>query len=98
MFKFIAWTTIAVVLVLLVWQSAVAEQLWSRAIAGLLIAIIGLLAGIRIGTDAATAYIMDVQRMNKVLAEQNQALQDANTILLRQACAELRVPSEARDS
>jgi hypothetical protein len=97
MLKVVAWTTIALVLALLVWQSTVDEPLWPHALNGLLIAIISLLAGIRIGTDAAAAYMKDLHRTNKVLAEQNEALQHANAMFLKQADAESRTPSEVHE-
>jgi hypothetical protein len=90
MLKLVGWTTTALVLVALIWQSAAAEPLWPRAISGLLIAFVSLLAGIRIGTDAATAYTKDLHRLNKVLTEQNHALQEANAIVLQQAAEESR--------
>jgi hypothetical protein len=97
MLKLVAWTIAALVLILLVWQTTVANPLWPRAISGVLIAILSLLAGIRIGTDAAAAYTKDLHRLNKVLAEQNDALQDANAMFLRQAAAESRAPSKVHN-
>jgi hypothetical protein len=97
MLKLVAWTITALVLLLLVWQTTAANPLWPRAISGVFIAVIGVLAGIRIGTDAAAAYTKDLHRLNKVLAEQNDALQDANAMLLRQAAAESRTPSKVHN-
>jgi hypothetical protein len=50
--------------------------------------MVGVLAGLRMGTDSATTYTNDVQRLNKVLAEQNSELQEANAILLKQVSSE----------
>ena len=93
MLKLVGWTTTALVLLALVWQSAVAEPLWPRVVSAFLIAIVSLLAGIRIGTDATTAYIHDLRRLNKVLADQNHALEEANAMILQQT-AELKAPSK----
>ncbi len=88
MLKLVGWLAVIATLAFLIWQIAVAEPLWPRAVTGLLLAIIGLLAGIRIGTDSVTAYTQDLQRVNKLLADQNQDLQDTNAMLLREVRSE----------
>ena len=76
--------TVAVV-TLLVWQTAVAESFWPRVFCCVLLAVFCTLFGIRIGTNSTAVYMDDVHRLNKVLADQNEQLQDANAILLRAA-------------
>lgn len=85
MSKVLGWILTTTILVLLIWQTTVAaDPLLPRAISGLLLVIISVLAGLRIGADSAAAYTKDLQRHNKVLADQNQELQGANAMLLRQ--------------
>jgi hypothetical protein len=84
----IGWIATIGLVGFLLWQIAVAEPLWPAAISGLLLAVIGVLAGLRIGADSAAAYMADVHRLNKLLAEQNRELQDANAILLKQVSSE----------
>jgi hypothetical protein len=55
----------------------------------LLLVIICVVAGLRIGADSAAAYIDDVHRINKTLADQNCELQIANADLLDQLSSEI---------
>jgi hypothetical protein len=80
----IGWIMNTGLLALLLWQVAAAQPLWPAAVSGLLLIIVGVLTGLRIGSDSAAAYMNDVHRLNKVLAEQNSELQEANAILLKQ--------------
>jgi hypothetical protein len=89
--RFVAITAFA----LLVWQTSVAEPAWARAGIGLLMAVLSLLFGIRIGTNSAAAYTQDLQRLNKVLAEQNRDLQDANAMLVREVNSEAATPPKS---
>jgi hypothetical protein len=43
------------------------------------------MAGIRMGADGASSYVRDLQRVNKVLAEQNRELEELNRTLLAKA-------------
>ena len=88
MLKLVGWLATAALLAFLLWQTAVVEPLWPRTVSGSLLAVIGLLAGLRISADSATEYMKDLHRLNKVLADQNQQLQEANAILLAQVCSE----------
>jgi len=85
MLKLVGWLATAATLAFLIWQTAATDPLWPRTVSGLLLVVISILAGLRIGTDSAAAYTKDLQRLNKVLAEQNRNLEDANAILLRKA-------------
>jgi hypothetical protein len=83
MSRFAGWIAIVAVVTLLIWQTAATEYLWPRVICCVLLAIFCTLFGIRLGTNSTAAYMKDVHRLNKVLADQNEQLQDANTTLLR---------------
>ena len=84
----IGWNATTGLVAFLLWQIASAEPLWTPAVSGLLLVVIGVLAGLRIGADSAAAYTKDVHRLNKLLADQNRELQDANAILLKQISSE----------
>ena len=84
----IGWVATTGLVAFLLWQIASAEPLWTPAVSGLLLVVIGVLAGLRIGADSAAAYTTDVHRLNKLLADQNRELQDANAILLKQVSSE----------
>jgi hypothetical protein len=94
MLKLVGWMATIAILAVLLWQISATEPLWPRAASGLLLVVISVLAGLRIGADSAGAYIQDVHRRNKVLAEQNCQLQDANLMLLRQLPSEKSVSSK----
>jgi len=91
--KFIGWTTTFLVLCLLVWLSAIAAAIWLRVLCTLLIAMVGVIAGLRIATRSTSSYIADLQRVNKVLCDQQHELEEANAILLKQISAESPVES-----
>jgi hypothetical protein len=84
MLRLFGWTATTAILALLIWQTAAADPFWPPAVSALLLVIIGVLAGLRLGADSAAAYTKDLQRLNKVLADQNRELEDANAMLLRQ--------------
>jgi hypothetical protein len=75
-------------LAFLLWQVVAAEPFWPPAVSGLLLIIISVLAGLRMGADSAATYTSDVHRLNKVLAQQNSELQEANAMLLKQVSTE----------
>lgn len=59
-----------------------------NAVSAVLLTILSLLAGMRIGIAGATDYIRDVQRLNNVLAEQHHNLEELNAKLLQQMTAQ----------
>jgi hypothetical protein len=95
MTKFIGWLACLAVLGYLIWQTAAAEPVLPRAVSGSLLVLISVLAGLRLGADSAAAYTEDLQRLNKVLADQNEQLQDANALLLRQVSAKSKGTSKS---
>jgi hypothetical protein len=55
--------------------------------------MVGVIAGLRIATRSTSSYIADLQRVNKVLCDQQHELEEANAILLKQISAESPVES-----
>jgi glucan phosphoethanolaminetransferase (alkaline phosphatase superfamily) len=94
MFKQLGWLATTAVLALLVWQTAAAEPLLPRAVSALLLVVVSVLIGLRIGADSAAAYMVDLQRTNKFLAEQQRDLEEMNEMLLKQINSETPTPSE----
>jgi hypothetical protein len=94
MLRLACWLATVAALTLLVWQITVEQPAWLRLLCGVLLLLVSILTGMRIGTDFASGYIKDLQRVNKVLADQNQELQEANAMLLKQLAAESPAASE----
>jgi hypothetical protein len=87
--KIVGWTATILVIGTLAWLAAMADNVWLRGFSGLLLAVMGLLIGLRIGTQSASAYVRDLQRLNKTLCDQQQELEAANQALLHQAAESL---------
>lgn len=94
MFKRVGWAAVIAAIAFLIWQTTAAEPLWPHAISAVLLVIIGSMAGLRLGTESAEAYTRDLQRLNKVLDEQNRELAKANAILLKELTSEMQ-PSKS---
>lgn len=88
MLRLVGWAATIAVLAFLIWQVAAAEPFWPRTVSALLLVVISLVAGLRVGADSAAAYVKDLQRVNKVLADQNRELQENNLMLLKQVNSE----------
>ena len=86
----IGWIATTVLLAFLLWQVAANQPLWPPVVSALLLIVIGVLAGLRVGADSLAAYTNDVHRRNKLLADQNRELQDANATLLKQVTSRNR--------
>jgi len=82
MLKLVSRTSYLAVLAFLLWQVASPVPFWPRLVSAILIAIICVLVGLRLGADSASAYTKDLQRLNKVLVDQNRELEEANRSLL----------------
>lgn len=82
--KFLGWIATILVVCLLLWVFVTSDVLLLRVSMGLLLLGCGVIAGLRIGTQNATAYITDLQRVNKVLCGQQRELEEVNAILLKQ--------------
>lgn len=87
MLRTLGWTVVIAGLAFFVWQAASPEPVWPPAVSALLLVVVSLLAGLRISAESARAYMTDLQRLNKVLVEQNRELEEANRVLLRQLSA-----------
>jgi hypothetical protein len=95
MLRLVGWTATIAVSATLIWLSAAMDPYWARVASAALLAIFGVLVGIRLGTDSSSKYTTELQRLNKVLVEQNRGLEDANSILLKELSAESRTPSKS---
>jgi hypothetical protein len=84
MLKHLGWMATSAIFALLVWQAVAAETFLPRVVSDLLMAAISLLVGLRIGANSADAYLKDLQRNNKVLADQQRDLEEMNEMLLKQ--------------
>lgn len=69
------------------WQSSFEDPFLSSQLSGVLLLFVGLLAGLRIGTDSATRFTKDLTRLNKVVVEQNRELLELNQLFVRQSQA-----------
>jgi hypothetical protein len=98
MLRLLGWISTISVIVGLLWFTTIEASAWFRVVTGLLIAMLGLLSGLRLGTHSASEYIKDVHRLNKVLAEQNKDLEKANAILLKELGAETKSPARSRSA
>src|SRR5262245_56466107 len=83
MVKIIACMMTIVLIAALTWQLVDAAPEVPRAVSALLLVVVCFLAGLRVGADSAAAYIRDLQRLNKMMAEQQQDLEEMNSMLLR---------------
>lgn len=95
--KIVGWTATILVVCTLIWLLSAAEVFALRFVSGLMLAAMGFLVGLRIGTTSSSAYIRDLQRLNKTLCDQQRELEDANHALLNQA-AESLAPKAASKS
>ena len=86
--KLLGWFATILVACMLAWLFVGAETLWPRMLIGLLLAGFGILVGLRFGTQGTAAYIADLQRVNKMLSEQQRELEEVNAILLKHVNAE----------
>ena len=81
------------------WQLPHDEPLLSPLTSGLILLAIGVVVGLRIGTDSATRYVKDLARMNKFLAELNSELVHQNHELLKSVLdQEADLPPVGEDS
>jgi hypothetical protein len=87
MTKLVGWATASALMAWLLWQTTASEPLLPHVASGLLLLVVGVLAGLRIAADSAAAYIRDLQRLNKLLADQQRELEEANWRLLQRAAS-----------
>jgi hypothetical protein len=94
MLRIAGWAAAVALAALLLWQATAPEPLLPHGASALLLLLIGVLAGLRISTDSAAAYIKDLQRLNKLMADQQRDLEEANWMLLKRANSETAAPPE----
>jgi hypothetical protein len=80
----VLWLAIGVADALLLWQFRSAEPVAAYVAGGMLV-LLNVAVGLRIGQSAAAAYLEEVVRRNRLLAEQNADLTDCNRRLLDRA-------------
>jgi hypothetical protein len=95
MFKAVGWAATIVVVCLLAWQITADAPFLPRLVSAVCLGLISGLVGLRIGALGAYAYIQDVQRVNKTLAEQHRELEELNAMLLKQINAEAESPASS---
>jgi len=72
------WTGIAVFVAAGIWDLGRADSAVSATAMGVLFLGLGLLVGLRLGSDSASAFVKDLLRLNKFLADQNNQLAELN--------------------
>ncbi len=98
MIKVLGWVTTIMVVCLLAWQISVEAPLLPKLLSAVCLAAISGVVGLRFGAMGAAAYIRDVQRLNKVLAEQHHELEELNALLLKQLNADVEAPAASERS
>lgn len=84
MTKFLGWGMTILAVMFLIWQLVSSSPMLPNGLSAGMLVLMSFVAGMRIGIDGANAYIRDVQRLNKVLAEQHHELEELNASLLQQ--------------
>ena len=65
------------------WQLVAPEPFISPLASGLILVVLGGLAGLRIGTESFGRFVKDLTALNKYLGEQNRDLAEMNQVLLK---------------
>lgn len=78
-------------------QLATSEPLMPPLSAGLLLLVVGGLAGLRIGADSVRHFVRELTALNKYLGEQNHDLVEMNHHLLRQIPLKRRKPQPSTE-
>jgi hypothetical protein len=87
MSKVLGWGLTILGVAVLIWQLVVSAPILPNVVSTVLLVSVSLLVGMRIGISGTTSYVRDVQRLNKVLAEQHHELEVLNANLLQQLSA-----------
>jgi hypothetical protein len=77
------------------WQLATQDPLIPPLAAGLLLVILGSLAGLRIGTDSVGRFLKELTALNKYLGERNRDLAEMNHTLLKQLSLKQAEPQDS---
>lgn len=82
MLKLVAWLAFTLIVIAGLWQLAADEPYLASWATGLVLLASGLVAGIRIGYDAASRFMLDVMRANRHLGDQHKELTELNREIL----------------
>ena len=93
MSRFIIPTVVIAFLALLLWQVAATAPMLPRMVSAVLVAAMCLLLGLRLGAKSSSAYTTELQRLNKVLVDQNRELEEANRLLLKEVSSQVNPQS-----
>ncbi len=94
MWKLVGWTCTAVLVAGCFWELSRSEPTVPPAAMGALLLGLGLLVGLRLGSDSATIFVKDLLRLNKFLAEQNDQLTELNREHVQQQISQLADATE----
>ena len=94
MWKLVGWTCAAVVVVGGLWDLTRSDPAVPPFAMGAILLGLGLLVGLRLGSDSATAFVKDLLRLNKLMAEQNNQLTELNHWHVRRQISHLSDASE----
>lgn len=79
----LVWSVLLVPTTCAIWQTQAQEPFLSPLAIGILLLLVGIIAGLRLATDSATRFVRDLTVLNKYLAEQNRDLAEMNRLLLQ---------------
>ena len=78
MLKYIGWTFAAALAAYGLWELGSSAPSQPPIAWGIILLGLGLLVGLRLGSDSATQFVRDLLRLNKFLADQNEDLTKLN--------------------
>jgi hypothetical protein len=78
MWKLVGWTCTAVFVASGLWDLGRSNPVVPPFAMGALLLGLGLLIGLRLGSDSTAAFVKDLLRLNKFMAEQNNQLTELN--------------------
>ena len=94
MWKLVGWTCTTVFAVAGLWDLGRSDSTVPSIAMGVLLLGLGLLVGLRLGSDSASAFVKDLLRLNKFLAEQNSQLTELNHWHVKHQISQLSGASE----
>ena len=94
MWKLVGWTCPAVLVAGGLWDLGRSDPAVTPIAMGVLLLGFGLLMGLRLGSDSASAFVKDLLRLNKFMAEQNNQLTELNHWHVRRHVSHLSDLSE----
>ncbi|MEO2047433.1 MAG: hypothetical protein ABGX16_12780 [Pirellulales bacterium] len=76
--KSIGWICVATLIAYGLWEMQQSSAHLPPSAWGMILLGLGLVCGLRIGSDSATTFVRDLLRLNKFLADQNEELTELN--------------------